>query len=414
MEKITIISTLFFSFWIIKILIVSYLDYRNKQAILKHRDQVPIDFKDIISIQDHQKAADYTLAKSDFARYNRMLDNAFLAFLLPLGGANFLMTIVGSYQMGPILSGLIFFGILGILQLLASLPFSYYYHFVLEEKFGFNKMTVKIFLIDLVKQAILGALLGGLLIAMILKIMSLSSVWWVWAWLATFAFQLLTLLLYPRVIAPIFNKFTPLDDEAYKTEVEKLAKKTKFPLKELFVMDASIRSSHGNAYFTGFGKNKRIVFFDTLLKNLTPKEVSAVLAHEIGHYHHKHILKSLIKVFFISGFFFYLLSVLQHNPEFYIGHFVYQISNYSTLFLFFTVLPIYTFLLGPIGNYFSRKNEFEADRFAKKHTNAEDMVSALVKLYKENASSLISDEIYTKFYYSHPPAKERIEALRSN
>lgn len=414
MENITTISALFFSFWILKIVVVSYLDYRNKVAILKHRDAVPEDFSDVITLEEHQKAADYTIAKADFQRFNRLIDNSFLAFLLPLGGANFFMTIVGSYSLGPVLSGLAFFGILGALQFMLSLPLSYYQHFVLEEKFGFNKMTLRIFIIDSIKQIILGSVLMGLLLAMILKIMSVSTLWWVWAWLASFSFQLLALLLYPRFIAPIFNKFKPLDDEDYKAEVQSLAKDTNFPLKELFVMDASIRSSHGNAYFTGFGKNKRIVFFDTLLRILNPKEVRAVLAHEIGHYHYKHITKSLAKMFFLSGFFFFLLSILQHKPEFYLGHFIQQISNYSTLFLFFTVLPLYTFLLGPISTYLSRKNEFQADAFAKKHANGEDLINALIKLYKENASTLINDEIYAKFYYSHPPARERIENLRAD
>lgn len=413
MEKITLVSYLFFGFWIIKIVVVSYLDYRNVRAVQKHRDQVPKAFQDTVNLKEHQKAADYTVAKARYAQTARLVDNLWLAVLLPLGGASFMITVAQSFNYQTVTTGLLFFLLLGIAQLFLHLPLNYYYHFVLEEKFGFNKMTFKIFLGDLVKQMLLGLILGGVLLASVLFIMTHTDKWWLWAWLSTFSFQLLTLLIYPRFIAPLFNKFTPMEEGQYKEAVQDLSQRTNFPLKELFVMDASIRSSHGNAYFTGFGKNKRIVFFDTLLKTLTPNEVQAVLAHEIGHYHHKHILKSLIKAFFIAGFFFYLLFLLQEKSEFYLGHFVYQISPYSTLFLFLTVTPIYTFLFTPISTYLSRKNEYQADNFAMKHANGDDLAMALVKLYQENASSLVSDSVYSNFYYSHPPAVERIKNLRT-
>lgn len=299
---------------------------------------------------------------------------------------------------------------------LIDLPFDYYRQFVLEAHFGFNKMTRKLFFVDAVKTGLIGAAIGLPLLWVILTLMEQAgALWWFYAWLVWSGFQLLMLVLYPTVIAPLFNKFTPLDDDSLRARIENLMQRVGFASKGLFVMDGSKRSAHGNAYFSGFGAGKRIVFFDTLLARLAPHEIEAVLAHELGHFKLKHIVKRISVMFAISLAFLALLGYLKGQAWFYTGLGVNPLlfgnNDAMALILFMLALPIFTFLLSPLSSLSSRKHEFEADAFAARHTNAQDLVSALVKLYEDNASTLTPDPLHSAFYDSHPPASLRIGKL---
>jgi STE24 endopeptidase len=295
-----------------------------------------------------------------------------------------------------------------------DLPFDYYRQFVLEQRFGFNKMTLGLWLADMVKGALLGAVIGLPLIWVVLTLMEKTgALWWLYAWLVWSGFQLLMMVLYPTVIAPLFNKFTPLDDDSLKGRIEALMQRVGFASKGLFVMDGSKRSAHGNAYFSGFGANKRIVFFDTLLTRLAPQEIEAVLAHELGHFKLKHIIKRIALMFAVSLGFLALLGYLKTQVWFYQGLGVNPAfaSDAMALILFMLVLPVFTFVLSPLTSISSRKHEFEADAFAATHTDARDLVAALVKMYEDNASTLTPDPLHSAFYDSHPPASVRIRQL---
>jgi STE24 endopeptidase len=307
----------------------------------------------------------------------------------------------------------------GVITGIIGLPFDYYKQFVLEEKFGFNKMTIGLFIKDLAISTVVSAAIGLPLIWVILTLMAKSGdAWWLYAWLVWSGFQILMMMLYPTLIAPLFNKFTPLEDESLRTRIENLLKRVQFASKGLFVMDGSKRSGHGNAYFSGFGGAKRIVFFDTLLSRLSPEEIEAVLAHELGHFKLKHIVKRIAVMFAVSLGFLALLGYLKARVWFYTGLGVEPILNGSNdalaLLLFALALPVFTFLLSPLMSISSRKHEFEADAFARTHTNADDLVSALVKLYEDNASTLTPDPLHSAFYDSHPPASIRIGRLVAN
>jgi STE24 endopeptidase len=295
-----------------------------------------------------------------------------------------------------------------------DLPFDYYRQFVLEQRFGFNKMTLALWLADMVKGALLGAVIGLPLIWVVLTLMQKTgALWWLYAWLVWSGFQLLMMVLYPTVIAPLFNKFTPLDDDSLKGRIEALMQRVGFASKGLFVMDGSKRSAHGNAYFSGFGANKRIVFFDTLLTRLAPQEIEAVLAHELGHFKLRHIIKRIALMFAVSLGFLALLGYLKTQVWFYQGLGVDPAfaSDAMALILFMLVLPVFTFVLSPLTSISSRKHEFEADAFAATHTDARDLVAALVKMYEDNASTLTPDPLHSAFYDSHPPASVRIRQL---
>jgi len=295
------------------------------------------------------------------------------------------------------------------------LPFSLYRTFVLEHKFGFNKMTGKTFAGDFVKEILLTLIVGLPLIYVILYLMgAMGEYWWIYVWLVLTGFSLLMFWLYPTYIAPIFNKFKPLDNLELKTKIDSLLKRTGFKSDGVFVMDGSKRSSHGNAYFTGIGKNKRIVFFDTLLEGMEDQEVEAILAHELGHFHHKHIRKHMITSFTISLLGLALLGYLINQPWFFHGLGVQTMSSHTALVLFALTLPMFSFFIAPISNYLSRKHEFEADAFAAKHTNADDLVSSLVKLYRDNAATLTPDNLYSAFHDSHPSASIRIAQLKQH
>jgi STE24 endopeptidase len=398
----------------VKSLIESLLDKRNMDHIIKHRHIVPAKFKEQISLADHQKAADYSVEKIKISQIFHFVDLiVFLAFTL-FGGLELINHWAMSFSVTPIITGLIFFGILGVVSTILSLPRSLYFTFVIEEKYGFNKTTWKIFLSDMIKAGILTLIIGTPMAYGLLAIMEkLGSAWWIYAFIFLTAIQLLLIFIYPTFIAPFFNKFTPLEEGEVKEKILNLLSRCGFKTSGLFVMDASKRSGHGNAYFTGFGKNKRIVFFDTLINTLDAEEVEAVLAHELGHMKKKHVLKGMIKNFLMSFIGFAILGALKENAAFFNGHGVVTMSNYMALTLFSMVAGTYTFLLTPISSWTSRKHEYEADKFASENAKASKLISSLVKMYKDNASSLTPDPLFSKFYYSHPPALERVAYLES-
>jgi len=301
-----------------------------------------------------------------------------------------------------------------LLTSLLEAPFDLFRTFVIEARFGFNKMTLKLYLLDAAKSLLLGSVLGLPLLFGVLWMMGrMGNNWWLYVWGVWVSFSLLLLFIYPTFIAPLFNKFLPLEDASLKARIEALLHKCGFTAQGLFVMDGSKRSTHGNAYFTGFGKSKRIVFFDTLLQRLSPEEIDAVLAHELGHFKRRHVMKRIIFTFALSLAFLWLLAQLMQAPWFYTGLGVTTPSTALALLLFFMVMPVFSFLLHPLTSAYSRKHEFEADAYAAQQTRAADLISALAKLYQDNAATLTPDPLYSKFYDSHPPALIRIARLQS-
>ena len=398
----------------LKSLIESVLDKRNMDHIIKNRSAVPVKFQNQITLADHQKAADYSVEKIKVAQIFHLVDLVIFLLLTLAGGLELINQLAMGVSASPLITGLIFFGIFGLIQMILSLPQTLYTTFVIEEKYGFNKTTWKTFVSDMVKGLILSVVLGAPIIYSILWIMErLGSAWWVYAFVFLTVVQLLIVFIYPTFIAPVFNKFSLLEDGEVKTKIVDLLTRCGFKSSGLFVMDASKRSGHGNAYFTGFGKNKRIVFFDTLLSSLDAEEVEAVLAHELGHMKKKHVLKGMIKGIFFSFIAFAILGYLRNNTAFFNGHGVQTITDYMALTLFSMVAGVYTFLLTPISSYTSRKHEYEADQFASENAKASKLISALIKMYKDNASSLTPDPLFSKFYFSHPPALERVNYLES-
>lgn len=407
-----IYTKLFLGALFFKSLIESLLDKRNLDHIVKYRGSVPAQFAAQISLADHQKAADYSVEKIKIKQYFHLFDLiVFLIFTLG-GGLEALNRISMTWGISDITAGLLFFALLGVVTTLLSLPQTLYFTFVIEERYGFNKTTWKTFLIDMIKGSVLAVILGGPIAYAILWIMEkLGTSWWLYAFAFLTIIQLMLVFIYPTFIAPIFNKFSPLEDGETKNKILLLLARCGFKSSGLFVMDASKRSAHGNAYFTGLGKNKRIVFFDTLLKTLDPDEVEAVLAHELGHMKKRHILKGMVKGFILSFLGFAMLGYLKGDISFFQGHGVQTPTNYMALTLFSMIAGIYTFFFTPLSAYFSRKYEYEADEFASRNAKASKLISALVKMYKDNASSLTPDPIYSKFYFSHPPASERVSYL---
>jgi STE24 endopeptidase len=412
-------SILFIGFLAVSVIVQFWLASRQIRHILTHRNAVPPQFSEKIPLAAHQKAADYTIAKTKFGMLTLLVGTVVLIGFTLLGGlqslSNALLDLLGH----GMLEQIALLAAFGFITSVIDLPFDYYKQFVLEEKFGFNKMTLRLFIVDMVKGALLGAAIGLPLIWVILTLMAKAGdLWWLYAWLVWIGFQLLMLVLYPTLIAPLFNKFTPLTDDSLRARIENLMRRVGFASKGLFVMDGSKRSAHGNAYFSGFGGAKRIVFFDTLLARLAPQEIEAVLAHELGHFKLKHIVKRIAVMFALSLGFLALLGYLKGQSWFYTGLGVEPMLTSSNdavaLLLFALVLPVFTFLLSPLTSISSRKHEFEADAFASKYTNAQDLVSALVKLYEDNASTLTPDPLHSAFYDSHPPASVRIDRLVTN
>ncbi|MFZ2387816.1 MAG: M48 family metallopeptidase [Polaromonas sp.] len=417
MTDYSLVFTLLFSaLLVLGLLTRFYLASRQIRHVAQHRNQVPAAFASTITLESHQKAADYTIAKSRFG----MLEMAFGAALLLgwtlLGGIDALNQALmnsGLAAYGKLVPQLALLAAFGLISGLLDLPFTLYSTFRLEERFGFNKMTFKLWLADLVKATLIGLVIGLPVVALILWLMgSAGGFWWLWAWGVWMVFNLAVLVLFPTVIAPLFNKFKPLEDEALKTRVTALMQRCGFAAKGLFVMDGSKRSAHANAYFTGFGAAKRVVFYDTLLKQLSPSEVDAVLAHELGHFKHKHIIKRIFLMFAMSLVGFALLGWLSAQLWFYTGLGVRPNmtggNDALALLLFMMVVPLFSFFVSPVLAQFSRKHEFEADAYAISQTDGKDLQSALLKLYQDNASTLTPDPVYVKFYYSHPPASERL------
>ena len=405
----TLIFLLAFSFGLIVRL---WLGLRHIRFVAAHRTAVPPEFSERISLVAHQKAADYTIDRSKTSLITTLIDATLLLLLTLGGGINWLHDFWSPHVDG-LTYGLAMIFSLMLISALIDLPFSLYRQFIIEARYGFNKMTLTLFFTDLAKQSLLGIAIGAPVILAVLWLMNaMGTFWWLYVWLFWSTFNLLILFVYPTWIAPLFNKFSPLEDGAMKTRIESLLLRCGFRSSGLFVMDGSKRSSHGNAYFTGFGNNKRIVFFDTLLSRLAPSEVEAVLAHELGHFRKKHVVKRIVFMFAGSLAFLWLLGQLIDAPWFYAGLGVPTQNTALALILFFLVIPVFTFPLSPLMSHLSRRHEFEADAYAAQHTAAADLSRALVKLYEDNAATLTPDPLHSLFYDSHPPAAQRIARLQ--
>ncbi len=391
-----------------------WLSLRQAKHVAEHRSAVPAEFSDKVTLEEHQKAADYTKAKGSFGRLQLIIGTVVL-FLWTLGGGlNWLDQLWLTADLGPLATGVAVLISFSIISSLIDIPSSLYSTFNIEERFGFNKSTLKTFFVDMIKGAALAMIIGIPLILLVLWLMeSAGDFWWLYAWIALTAFSIIMMWAYPKFIAPIFNKFKPLEEGEVLDRLTSLLKRTGFNSDGVFVMDGSKRSSHGNAYFTGFGKTKRIVFFDTLLKHLSPTQVEAVLAHELGHFKRKHVLKGMIASMTMTLIGFAILAWLMKQAWFYTAFGIEQPSTYMALILFMLVSPAFTFFIGPIMARWSRKHEFEADEFAAKESDANELISALVSLYKKNAGTLTPDPLYSAFYDSHPPASIRIARLKS-
>ena len=392
-----------------------WLAARHLVHIQRHRGAVPAEFAGQISLEAHQKAADYSCAKTRFHDVALGVEVTLVLALTLGGGIEWLQQHVAAWLPEGVGRGVALLASVVVLMSIADLPLSLYRTFRIEARFGFNQMTLGLFVIDTIKTALIAALFGLPLAALVLWLMErMGTAWWLYVWLTWVAFNLLVLTIYPRFIAPLFNKFSPLTDAELKERVESLLARCGFRSQGLFVMDGSKRSSHGNAYFTGFGASKRIVFFDTLLSRLAPPEVEAVLAHELGHFKLKHVLKRMAWMFSMSLGLLWLLGQLIRQPWFYHGLGVATPSTAAALLLFSLALPAFSFLLQPLASHYSRKHEFEADRYAAQHASAADLVRALVKLYKDNAATLTPDPLHSAFYDSHPPAALRIARLQES
>ena len=393
-----------------------WLASRQVRHVTANRDRVPEQFAQTIPLAAHQKAADYTVARTRVGQWETLVDAAWL-LLLTLGGLlGRLYAVSAPLAHWPLTRDVAFIAMVALAGGIVSLPFSLYMTFVIEERFGFNRMTLRLWLLDLVKGLAVAAAFGlPLLYAVLWTARAAGDLWWLWAWAVWVVFQLLVLVLYPTLIAPLFNKFEPLADESVRERVERLLRRCGFRSRGLFVMDGSRRSSHGNAYFTGLGAAKRIVFFDTLLRRLSPPEVEAVLAHELGHFKLRHVAKRMLLAFAVSLGLLAVLAWLAAQPWFYAGlGFAVDAGPPSlgvAFVLFFLALPVFAFLLAPLAAIYSRRHEFEADRYAAEHARAADLVRALVKLYEDNASTLTPDPIHSAFYDSHPPAATRVRRL---
>ncbi|RYF07018.1 MAG: M48 family peptidase [Comamonadaceae bacterium] len=420
----SVVLTLLFAVFLMTGLALRFwLASRQIRHVARHRGAVPAAFADRISLAAHQKAADYTVAKARFGLLEMALAAAVLLGWTLLGGLDALNQALLSWLGGGMVQQLALLAAFALISGLIDLPGTLYQTFVIEQRFGFNQMTLRLWLADLAKSTLMGAAIGLPIAALILWLMGAAGpLWWLWAWGAWMGFNLLLMVIYPLFIAPLFNKFQPLADEDLKARVTALMKRCGFASKGLFVMDGSRRSAHANAYFTGFGAAKRVVFYDTLLKQLTPEEVEAVLAHELGHFKHRHIVKRIVSLFALSLAGFALLGWLSTQGWFYTGLGV--IPNLAldgvpgaapndalALLLFLLAAPVATFFVSPLFAQLSRRHEFEADAFAVAQTSGRDLATALLKLYEDNASTLTPDPTYVKFYYSHPPATERLARM---
>ena len=406
----------------LQLLVQLWLNTRQVRYVAQHRHEVPQSFASHISLAAHQKAADYTLAKARFGLLHMAWGAVILLGWTLLGGLNTLQNTLLQWMEPGMVQQLALLAAFAAISGLLDLPFSLYQTFALEARFGFNKSTPGIWLGDLLKSTLLAAIIGLPIAWIILWFMGATgSLWWLWAWAIWTGFQLLLMWIFPTYIAPLFNKFEPLADESLKARVTSLMQRCGFAAKGLFVMDGSRRSAHANAYFTGFGASKRVVFYDTLLKQLSPDEVEAVLAHELGHFKHKHITKRMIGMFVLSLIGFAVLGWLTQQVWFYTGLGVLPSTALAfgqpshddalALLLFMLALPVFTFWISPVMAHFSRRDEFEADAYAMQQASGAALASALLKLYEDNASTLTPDPVYARYYYSHPPAVERLARM---
>jgi len=396
-----------------------WLATRQMRHVAANRAAVPAAFAGTVTLEAHQRAADYTLAKGRFGLLGAAFGSALLLAWTLLGGLDALNALLRDALMprwGGMAYQLALLTAFTVIGGLVELPLDWYSTFRIEQRFGFNRMSLGLWLADMAKGALVGAAIGLPLAALVLWIMGASGgLWWLWAWFAWVGFNLLMLVIYPTVIAPIFNKFEPLPDEALKSRVQSLMQRCGFAAKGLFVMDGSRRSAHANAYFTGLGAAKRVVFFDTLLKRLSAGEVEAVLAHELGHFKHKHVTKRMVAIFGLSLLGLALLGWLATQSGFYAGLGVMPNlaapNDALALLLFMLALPPFTFFISPLMAHFSRRDEFQADAYACAQADGRDLASALLKLGEDNATTLTPDPLYVRFYYSHPPTLERLAAL---
>jgi STE24 endopeptidase len=389
-----------------------WLDMRHLRHVVVHRNGVPADFAGRIDLADHRKAADYTVAKVHVGMIEIAIDTLMLLVLTIGGALGMIDQALRGLLGGGYLHGLALFACVGLLGFFVGLPASLYRTFRIEARFGFNKLTWPLWFADLAKGAALTVLIGGPLLLAVLWLMdAMGRNWWLYVWLVWLGTNLLVLFLYPTVIAPLFNKFTPLEDASLKARIETLLTRCGFTSSGLFVMDGSKRSAHGNAYFTGFGRAKRIVFFDTLLEKLAPEEIEAVLAHELGHFKHRHVIKRIALSGVLSLAFLWLLGQLIDQPWFFAGLGVGAGGTAMGLLLFSMVLPVFLFPLAPLTSAFSRRHEYEADAYAAQQTAATDLITALAKLYRDNAATLTPDPLHSLFHDSHPPASQRIARL---
>jgi STE24 endopeptidase len=391
-----------------------WLSWRQQRHVMQHRQRVPAEFASRISVEEHARAADYTIARTRFGRVE-LITALMLLLIWTVGGA---LDAIDRYLSGlglpGLLTGAIVIATVFLVAAIIDIPAALYRTFVIEERFGFNRSTVATFWMDRVKGVILAVLLGLPLLLLLLWFMEAAgSVWWLYAWVAVSLFSIALNWAFPKFIAPLFNSFEVLEQGEVAQRLQALLRRTGFRSDGIYVMDGSRRSSHGNAYFTGFGKTKRIVFFDTLLKQLTPEQVEAVLAHELGHFKRRHVLKGMLLSLAMSFLGFALLAWLMQQQWFFAGLGVSEPSGYMALLLFVIVAPVFTFFIGPLMAWYSRRHEFEADAFAAEYADAGSLVTALVNLYRKNASTLTPDPLHSAFYDSHPPASIRIARLGS-
>lgn len=407
---------LFITLIILDFGIRTWLNIRQIRYISLHAKAVPEEFSAHTSLKSHQRAARYSLERLRLGQIEVFYDVIILLALTLLGGINWLFQIFALDTNPTLFKSLVFIITVQLILSILSLPFSIYKTFVLEQKYGFNRTTPALFIKDTITNLILSLVVGSVILLIVLNLMQSTELWWFWAWLVVLGFMALMMYIAPTWLMPLFNKFTPLEEGDVKDKIERLAKRCHFELSGLFVMDSSKRSSHGNAFFTGFGKNRRIVFFDTLLNKLKADEIEAIMAHELGHFKHKHIIKRLGLMVMGSFFFFAILGFISDKSWFYSGLGVVLPSHESyqalTLVLFALVLPVFTFWLTPLNSRLSRRDEFEADAFAAKHSDANKLIQALVKLYDDNASTLTPDPVFSAYYDSHPPATIRIQHLK--
>jgi STE24 endopeptidase len=407
---LALVGSLLLKFW---------LTTRQARHVAQHRDSVPPAFRATVTLAAHQRAADYTLARARFGLFSTAFGAAVLIGWTLLGGLDALNQALLEAvrpRFGDMAYQLSLLAAFAVIGAVLEMPFDLYATFRIEQRFGFNRMTWRLWLADLVKGTLIAAIVGLPIAALILWIMGATgSIWWLWAWSAWMAFNLLALVLYPTVIAPLFNRFEPLADAPLQERVQALMARSGFAAKGLFVMDGSRRSAHANAYFTGLGAAKRVVFFDTLLQKLQPGEVEAVLAHELGHFRHRHVMKRMVTLFAISLAAFALIGWLATRTWFYTGLGVQPSTSAPNdalaLILFLLASPVFGFYVAPLFAGVSRRHEFEADRYACRHADGRDLAAALLKLHEDNAATLTPDPIYVRFYYSHPPATERLAAL---